>query len=189
MTSQLGLLAVQLGDHVVRDETFHWFSRVWEAQPELDNLVLYTGWGSNGLIVDLERAGLPGHVDLRKPLQMYFQPGGAAAFLAGYAAQTQAAAAVDLARELLLLNVRDTSEQLTDERTVHLCKFARGAAELLALDPIVDWTAHLVLMAQWFVDRQDSAGAWSPSSFILDAPARDVDRMWRPLSTSWKWRR
>ncbi|MET0714737.1 MAG: hypothetical protein ABWY57_07470, partial [Mycetocola sp.] len=179
MTSQLGLLAVQFGDHAVRDETYQWFRQVWDAQPELDDLVLYTAWSGAGLVTNAEKAGLPGRVDLSKPLQMYFQPGGAAAFIAEFAAQTRSLDAVRLARDLLMLNVRGTSEQLTDQRSVHVCKFAWGAAELLSLDTAVDWTPHLVHLARWFAERQNADGSWSPSAFTLSAPATEVDNMWK----------
>lgn len=179
LTSQVGLVSVLYGKSELREETYAWFSRVWKAQPLLEEGVLLTSWSDQGLITDRDAAGATGYVDMSAPLQMYFQPGGAAAFIAEYAAQTRDLAAVDFARELLMLNLSGTLEQVTDERSVHVCKFAWGAAELLGIDSRFDWTPSVVRMAAWFDQRQAADGSWSPSSFTLSAPPTDLDKMWK----------
>jgi hypothetical protein len=181
MTSQVGLVAIALGEASVRDQTFGWFQQMWRWQPDLPQLRLVTGRDARGL-----DAGSGGElplkmkvVDFTQPQEHFFQPGAAAAFLAEHAAQTGNAEAVEIARGLLSLNVEGTLAQLTDTSSVHACKFPWGAAELCALDQRFDWAPYLVLFADWFRDRQEESGAWSPSAFTLSGPATDVDRMWK----------
>jgi len=182
MTAQVGLVAVALGDRAARDQAFGWFRQMWQWQTNLDSLVLITGRDQHGLVSE-PPADMPhlnvNVVDFTKPRQLYFQPGAAAAFLAQYAAQTGEADAADIARALMLLNVEGTIDQITDESTVHVCKFPWGAAELCGLDTRFDWAPYLVLFANWFRDRQEPSGAWAPSAFTLTGPVTDADRMWK----------
>lgn len=181
MTAQVGLVATAVGDHGVRDQAFAWFKQMWEWQTRLDSLVLVTGRNAGGLNAE-PPADIPFNVnvvDFTKARELYFQPGAAAAFLAQYAAQTGSGEAVDIARGLMQLNVAGTIEQVTDETSVHVCKFPWGAAELSALDTEFDWMPYIVLLNDWFRQRQDPDGSWSPSAFTLAGPADDVDRMWK----------
>lgn len=181
MTAQVGLVAIAVGDNTVRDQTFDWFRQMWQWQTDLDSLKLVTGRNERGLNAQ-QPADLPFNinvVDFTQPRQMYFQPGAAAAFLAQHAAQTGSQEAIDIARGLMRLNIDGTLAQLTDETSVHVCKFPWGAAELCALDTQFDWAPYLVLLNDWFRDRQDSDGSWAPSAFTLAGPAEDVDRMWK----------
>lgn len=176
LTAQLGLLTTLMGRLDIAESVYGWFDRLWKAQPELDRLRLYTRWGDGALLLGEERLRL---VDFTETHQYYFQPGGAAAFLANYGARTGRREPIDLATSLMQLNIDGTPRQFDDLDSVHICKFGWGAAELLTADPAGDWERHCLRMADWFVERQRPDGAWDPSAFTLTAPPTDIDRMWK----------
>lgn len=175
-TAQLGLISTLMGHLDVAHQVFGWFERLWQAQPELDQLRLYTTWRDGTLLREETPLNL---VDFTKERQFYFQPGGAAAFLGDYAARTGRREPIEIATGLMRLNVEGTPRQFDDPDSVHICKFGWGAAEMLTADPSGDWERHATRMGDWFVDRQRPDGAWDPSLFTLTAEPTDLDRMWK----------
>ncbi|MET0928245.1 MAG: hypothetical protein ABWX74_01940, partial [Aeromicrobium sp.] len=118
-------------------------------------------------------------VDWTAPRQAYFHAGIAAAFAAGYAAQTGSAEALQLGRDYMSLTTRGTEAQFTDEKSVQICKFGWGAAAMLNADPEGGHLPWAIRMAEWFVDRQRPDGAWAPSNFMDDAEPQMLDLYWK----------
>ncbi|MET0370680.1 MAG: hypothetical protein ABW039_04795 [Sphingobium sp.] len=180
LTAQLGLLGVMFRDEPVAAGCYRWFERVWAAQPELDRLRLYTGWRNGALLTDLDTAKAgPRFVDHRAERHYYFQAGGAVAFLADYARWKDDPSLLPLSRAMLNLNLKGTDAQFTDARSVHICKFGWGVAQIAMVDREVDWLPQLLKVSAWFAERQEPSGAWPPSLFTLDRDPNDFDRMWK----------
>jgi hypothetical protein len=180
-TTQLGLLGVVTGHREMADDAYAWLCRLWEAQPDLGALKLYTRLDDQGLVTQFdEKSSRQAVVDFNLPQQMYFHPGAAAAFLADYAMRFGEPKAVPLARAMMQLNIEgDQGVQFDDLTSVQICKFGWGAAELLRADPEGGWLPHVLRMAGWFIERQDDVGAWAPSSFSIDRSPTDQDKMWK----------
>lgn len=168
-TGQLGVSSLVCGRREQADGVYRWLRRQWELQPTPGTL--YSSRRGDAPLTDVEGPARWLYVaDYAKPRQTYFNPGIAAAFLAGYAQQTGELAALDLARSYLSLNVQGTAAQFDDPGQVQICKFGWGAAMVHLTDPaagMLPWTA---LMGEWFVRHQASDGSWAPSSFLRPEP-------------------
>ncbi|PQP21947.1 hypothetical protein [Rhodococcus opacus] len=168
-TGQLGISSLVCGRREHSERIYRWLRRQWEAQPEPG--CLYSSWRGDGIVTDVSGMQRWLYVaDYSKERQTYFNPGIAAAFLAGYAQQTQDRAALDLARSYLSLNVEGTPAQFDDPGQVQICKFGWGAASVLAADPASGMLPWTVRMGEWFVRRQAADGSWAPSAFLVAQP-------------------
>ena len=180
-TCQLGIAAVVVGRRDIADPIAAWVRELWAQQPELPN-VLYAGRGDDGsLFIPAEDDYLRKfllRVDFREPLQAYYNPGIAAAFLHGYRALTGSDDR-DLARSFLALNAGGTDAQFTDPNSVQICKYAWGVACDVALDPASPLVDDAERMTEWFLDRQNADGSWSPSTFGSTEVPAPVDRLWK----------
>ena len=177
-TAQLGLTALVMGRTDVAADVRAWLGMTYDAQPELPSC-LYARWQGASVITDFAEDQAFTHVvDFRRSRQAYFLPGLAAAFLAGHARQLGDRASLELGRRYLQLNIEGTERQFDDPESVQICKFGWGAAAMLTADPGGGHLTHVVRMGQWFLDRQDADGAWSPSSFLVPEPG-DLDRLWK----------
>ena len=180
LTTQLGLLAVIAGDLDVAGRVYNGIRTMWQLQPELGRLRLYSNWSPGGLITEFPAAeAWSKFADFNAPRQAFYHPGAVAAFFADYAMRTGDREAIALARDMMQLNIGGCDEQFTDLSSVQICKFGWGAAQLLIADPHGGWLAHALRMAEWFIDRQEADGSWIPSTFQLTKPAGDMDKMWK----------
>jgi hypothetical protein len=153
---------------------------VWEQQPELGELRLYSTWNATGLITQFPANDVFMKIaDFKALRQAYYLPGAAAAFLADYAMRVNDPAPLALARDMMQLNINGCADQFTDRASVQICKFGWGAAQLLVADPDGGWLSHTLKMADWFCDRQEEDGSWLPSAFSLKAEPTDMDKMWK----------
>jgi hypothetical protein len=168
-TGQLGISALTCGRRDQADGVHRWLRRQYDAQPELPTR-LYSSWRGNALYTDIPEARRWFYVaNYDQPRQTYFNPGIAAAFLAGYA-QIGEKDALDLAKRYLQFNITGTPAQFDDEAAIQICKFGWGAAMVHATDPsagMLPWTAR---MGEWFVRRQRADGSWAPSTFLRPEP-------------------
>jgi hypothetical protein len=171
-TAQLGLLALIMGRESAAEAVHGWIVRQWSAQPDLPRR-LYVAW-DDGLVV--QRASGTAVVDFTAARQAWFYPGIAAAFLAGYAAQTGETSALVLAQELLQLNIRGPASQFEDPGSVQICKFGWGVAAVMQVERTQQLRPHAERMANWFLERQQPDGCWVPSSFATPLPD-DVDKL------------
>lgn len=180
-TCQLGIAAVVADRRDIADPIATWVRELWELQPELPH-VLYAGRQDDGTLLIPSEDDFLGRfllrVDFREPLQAYYSPGIAAAFLHGYRALTGSDDR-DLARSFLRLNAGGTEAQFTDPHSVQICKYAWGVACDLKLDPRSPFTADAERMTAWFLDRQNGDGSWSPSTFGSTEIPPPVDRLWK----------
>lgn len=119
-----------------------------------------------------------GYVDFAKEHHAYYVPGIAAAFLSGYAQQTGLTEPIELAEELLKLNIEGTERQFNDHTSVQICKFPWGVACVTQADTkkIDKYLPELLRMSHWFADWQNEDGSWSPSPFLNSNPSV-VDKM------------
>ncbi|KAA1378524.1 hypothetical protein [Aeromicrobium fastidiosum] len=181
-TCQLGIAAIVAGRRDIADPIATWLRELWTLQPELPH-VLYAGRSDDddSLFIPAEddffgRFLL--RVDFREPLQAYYSPGIAAAFLHDYRALTGSDDR-DLARAFLQLNADGSDVQFTDPNSVQICKYAWGVACDVKLDPASPFAADAERMTAWFLDRQNDDGSWSPSSFGSTEVPPPVDRLWK----------
>lgn len=182
-TCQLGVAAVVANRRDIADPIAGWVRKLWEQQKELPHVLLASSDDSGALVApspdDSPIRQFLLRIDFRQPMQAYYNPGIAAAFLHDYAALTGSATDHELARKFLQLNVGGTEEQFNDPRTVQICKFAWGVACDLKFDPRSPHESDAVRMLAWFLDRQNEDGSWSPSSFGSTEDPRPVDRLWK----------
>ncbi|MFB9315786.1 hypothetical protein [Nocardioides plantarum] len=180
-TCQLGIAAVVVGRRDIADPIATWVRELWARQPELPH-VLYAGRYDDGTLFVPTEDDFFGRfllrVDFREPLQAYYNPGIAAAFLHDYRALA-GSDDLDLARAFLRLNADGTDAQFTDPHSVQICKYAWGVACDLRLDPHSPFTADAERMTEWFLDRQNADGSWSPSTFGSAEVPPPVDRLWK----------
>jgi len=179
-TGQLGISALVTGQRDVADGVHRWLTHQYELQPELP-LRLYPARRDDELVTQVASAQerFLRVVDFGKARQLFFYPGIAAAFLAGYAQQTGDTAALKLGRDYLALTEGGTEEQFTDTKSVQICKFGWGAAAMLTADPEGGHRPWVQKMGEWFVRRQRPDGAWAPSSFFSDAEPTLNDLFWK----------
>lgn len=180
-TCQLGIAAVVAGRLDIAHPIAAWVRELWALQPELPE-VLYAGRCDDGsLLIPAEDDFLARfllRVDFRVPLQAYYNPGIAAAFLHDFRALTGSDDR-DLARSFLALNAGGTDSQFTDPNSVQICKYAWGVARDVALDPVSPFVDDAERMTEWFLDRQNADGSWSASTFGSTEVPAPVDRLWK----------
>jgi len=177
-TCQAGITALTTGRDDVAHGVYRFLRSAYDAQPELPRR-LYTMMVDGAVVTTFQLAGAFTHVvDFSLSRQAYYQPGIAAAFLAGYGSRFNAPDAIQLGRDLLELNVKGTSQQFDDPESVQISKFGWGEAAMLQADPDGGHLPHVMQMANWFIDRQNEDGSWSPSSFMVAAPS-DRDKLWK----------
>jgi hypothetical protein len=127
-TGQVGVSALVTGDRASADGVFRWLSDNYREQPELPTR-LYTGRRHGQVVTEFPAAqAFVRVVDFTSTRQTYFNPGIAAAFLAGYFELTGRDEARRLGRSYLALNTQGTESQFTDPTSVQICKFGWGAA-------------------------------------------------------------
>ncbi|SCK42702.1 hypothetical protein VAR608DRAFT_4096 [Variovorax sp. HW608] len=181
-TAQLGLAAIVANRRDIADPIYGWFVRLWAAQPELPK-VLYPVMDDNGELTKPSGDDFPSQfkykVDLSAPLQPYYNPAIAAAFLYDYGSLTRESAAIALARQYLQLNIDGTEAQYNDRRSVQICKFAWGVANGILVDRASDLTIHAIRMGEWFLERQNADGSWTPASFGRAVEPTETDKLWK----------
>jgi hypothetical protein len=169
-TGQLGISALVTGQRAMAEGVYRWLTHAYELQPELPAR-LYPARRGDQLVTDASaHERLLRVVEFGQPRQLYFYPGIAGAFLAGYAQQTGDDAALKLGRAYLALTEGGTDAQFTDWASVQICKFGWGAAAMHTADPDGGHLPWVVRMAEWFIRRQRPDGAWAPSSFMTPKP-------------------
>jgi hypothetical protein len=169
-TGQLGISALVCGRREHATGVYRWLKRQYAAQSQ-PTTRLYSSWRGDALYVDVPDARRWYYVaDYDQPRQTYFNPGIAAAFLAGYAQQASEPDALELAKRYLQFNISGTPAQFDDEEAVQVCKFGWGAAMVHAADPSAGMLAWTARMGEWFVRRQRPDGSWAPSTFLRPEP-------------------
>ncbi|MGN7201384.1 hypothetical protein [Arthrobacter sp. SAFR-044] len=177
-TAQLGVSALVTRDRNTADGVYSWLQETYALQQELPTR-LYTSRRHGTLVTAFEPNEAFGRVvDFTAERQAYFQPGIAAAFLAGYSQQTGLRSPMDLAHSYLALNLNGTEQQFNDASSVQICKFGWGAAVAQAVSPNPDTLASVVKMAAWFMRNQRPDGSWAPSSFVRPEPTL-LDLYWK----------
>jgi hypothetical protein len=177
-TSQFGFSALVMGDRESAAGVARWLHRTWELQPDVPARYHPVRRGDQLVTEFPSEQALRYVVDLQAPRQLYFHPGIAAAFLAGWSGQTGDAEALQLGRQFLDLNTNGTSAQFDDESSVQICKYGWGAAAMLTADASGGHLPEVARMATWFCDRQRPDGSWAPSSFMTPEPTL-MDRYWK----------
>ncbi|WP_353946411.1 hypothetical protein ABII15_35640 [Streptomyces sp. HUAS MG91] len=178
MTSQLGISALVSGDREVADGVARWLIATYDDQTELPDR-FYSSRRHGKLVTEFPPAQSFSRVlDFGRPQQPYFQPGIAAAFLAGYHQQTGDETAWNRARRYLDITTGGGDLQFDDATSVQVCKFGWGAAAAYTVDADPALRPWVVRMGEWFVRRQESDGSWAPASFMSPDPG--------PLDFYWK---
>jgi hypothetical protein len=177
-TAQLGISALVTGRTAAADGVCSWLKQLYAKQPELPTK-LYTGLRNGELVTTFgAKEAFVRVVDFSAPKQAYFNPGIAAAFLAGYSQKTGDVDALTLGERYLALNESGTTDQFDDRSSVQICKFGWGVAAMHTASPTLNRLHWLNKMADWFVSRQESDGSWAPSSFMTPRPGM-LDYFWK----------
>jgi hypothetical protein len=169
ITAQVGVSALVTGQEDIIEQVVRWISDLYADQPDLPHKLYTMREGAS--LVTAPPAALTwlGLVDFNLPRQTFYNPGIAAAFLAGAALRGRDTVA--LGRRFLALNIGGTQAQYNDPEAVQICKFGWGASTMLLADPPGGHLPHVVRMAHWFMERQGADGAWAPSIFFSPKPA------------------
>jgi hypothetical protein len=177
-TAQIGMAALATGRRDVADLAYSWVVQLIAEQPSLpDRLFVSTAGGR--LVTDFPAGEAFGHVvEFQSPRQAFFNPGIGAAFMARYSMATGEEHALELGRMLLTLSENGTDQQYDFADTVHVGKFAWGAATMFEADPAESHLRDIVMLADWFVECQLADGRWNPSAFLFPTP-NDADALWK----------
>jgi hypothetical protein len=177
-TAQIGMAGLTTGRRDMADLAFKWVSRLVADQPSLPER-LFHSTNPDGLVTVFPPETAFGHViEFQAKRQAYFNPGIGAAFLSRYYMATGESSAIDLGRTLLSLSENGTRDQYDYADTVHIGKFAWGAAAMFDTDPLESHLRDVLMMADWFVDCQSSDGRWNPSAFLFPNPT-EADALWK----------
>ncbi|MHA7273739.1 hypothetical protein ACX80Z_09940 [Arthrobacter sp. TMT4-20] len=177
-TSQFGISALVTGDKQAAEGVAGWLRTTFELQPDLPRRFYPTRIGDK-LVTEFPADRELTHVlDFTAPRQLYYHPGIAAAFLAGWSQQNGDSAVLELGRRYLALSTNGTAAQFNDISSVQICKYGWGAAAMLAADPDGEHLSPVLKMANWFCDRQRPDGSWAPSAFMTPAPGPH-DLFWK----------
>ena len=177
-TAQLGMAALMCGRRAAADGAFRWFAALLEQNETPDTLFISTD-REGRVVTEFAPEASFGHVvRLQQARQAFFNPGVAAAFLARYSTATGEASARDLARRLLALTEGGTDLQYDSSDTVHVGKYAWGAATMLEVDAEPRYLDALIMMADWLSNCQEADGRWNPSAFLFPEPT-EADALWK----------
>jgi hypothetical protein len=169
-TAQLGRTALMTGHGDLADDVYAWFVRLWDAQPELPD-ILYGAWGPDGLVLrPAEADRFRCVVDFRSPRQAFYIPGISAAFLSRYYLARGKSTAGDLALSMLMLNQNGTSEQFNYWESMQICKFGWASALAYVMDSDERHLKNILRMADWYRKSQAEDGSWVPSPFLTPTP-------------------
>jgi hypothetical protein len=177
LTAQVGIAALVTGQDALIDSVHRWVRSLYADQPSLPDRLYSMREGPTLLTAPPAAIAWLGAIDFRLPRQSFYNPGIAAAFLAGVAMRRGDTGARDLGAQFLELNIRGTPSQFDDREAVQICKFGWGASTMLLADPGGPWLKHVMRMADWFIACQDEDGGWSPSRFLIAQPGEVVRMM------------
>lgn len=170
-TAQFGMSAVMTGrlDEARRAGT--WFTSLWDAQPELPDRMI-TIWVDDGPMrepapnIDLRHVVQEAH----QPLQLFYNGGIAASFLAQLFMATGEDRWLDYARRYQRFSMECGDEQFD---TKQVCKSAWGSGLLFLATGDSSYVPWIARMGSWFVDGQEPDGGWSNTkSLEADPPLR-----------------
>lgn len=170
-TAQFGMSAVITGRLDAACRAGEWFTRLWDAQPELPDR-LYTIWTGDGLLTDVEAGFDRKHVvqEAQQPLQVFYNGGIAASFLTQLHMATGEARWLDYARLYQQFSMDCCPEQF---ETKQVCKSAWGSGLLYLATGDETYVPWIARMGEWFADVQDPDGGWSNTKAIeADPPLR-----------------
>jgi hypothetical protein len=160
LTAQYGMTAVLIGRVDLALKVGEWFSRLWQAQPELPER-LYSVWTRAGGLAEAPQEGdFPLHYvqESQEVRQMHYNGGIAAAFLSHLYLATGEQRWIELARSYQRFSMESTPRQFEVKQ---VCKSAWGSG-MIALatgdDAYIPW---LTTMGDWFVAEQEAPGNWT----------------------------
>lgn len=170
-TAQVGLAALALGDAAVADGCHDWLARLLELQPDYPHR-LYPCMVGEQLLREsgADHTAWDVVTDFHQPRQQYYNPGIAAAFLAGHGVARQRPQSLVLADDYLQMNVRGGALQFDHRANAQICKFGWGAAALVDATGSGEHLRHVLRMADWFEASQHPDGSWAPSPFLVPRP-------------------
>jgi hypothetical protein len=170
-TAQFGMSAVLTGRLDVARQTGEWFTRLWDAQPELPDR-LYTVW-MDGVLLTERRDDIDSrHVvqEAQKPRQVFYNGGIAASFLTQLYMATGEQQWLDYARQYQQFSMDSCPEQF---ETKQVCKSAWGSGLLYLATGDKGYVPWIARMGEWFADGQEADGGWSNTKAIeADPPLR-----------------
>lgn len=169
-TAQMGLSALATGQNDMADAAFTWFVRMYSAQPEIPRR-LFNAWSDGALLTDVRPSEeFTCITDMRKPRQLFYNPGITAAFAARYYQARRDPLALDLCRLALSLSEHGTAEQYNYRESMQICKLGWGAANSYDIERSTRNLKHLMRMSQWYFESQARDGSWYPSGFMVPEP-------------------
>ncbi|HEY8447989.1 MAG TPA: hypothetical protein VIL01_12865 [Thermomicrobiales bacterium] len=166
LTCQFGMSAIITGQLERAIAVGAWLERLWQAQPDLPH-VLYTVWTqADGLVTRPPAGEDPRHYvnDAREELQLHYNGGIAAAFLAQLGMATGDSKWLELGRAYQRFSMESTERQFA---TKQVCKSAWGAGLLFHATRDPEYLPWLRKMGAWFVAEQEADGGWS-NTRVLD---------------------
>jgi len=176
-TAQTGLAAVITGQDDIADLAYQWTTTLNDLQPLNAGSRLFTFRKGAVLLVEPDQTmAWLAITDFSRARQSFYTPGMAAAFLGAYAQRRNISHPLTLADRLLQFNLEGTPEQFSDKGSVQICKFGWGSAVMLAAHSRQRWLPQVVRMSHWFIDHQETDGAWAPSQFLAPTPT-DIDKL------------
>jgi len=176
VSAQFGMAALTTGDVEAADRVATWFTRLYEAQPDLPR-ALYCSATDDGLITTFDDATAWNTVVFfDRPYQAFYMPGIAAAFLGRHYQLTGQRGSLQLADAFVELSAGGAELQWDHRQNAQMCKFPWGTSVLLDAAPDPRYAAYTLRMVDWFEASQEDDGRWHPSSFLNPDPD-DVDDM------------
>jgi hypothetical protein len=167
-TAQFGMSAVMTGRLDVARKTGEWFTRLWDAQPELPER-LYTIWAGDGLMTtipqDIQRRQVV--QEAQQPLQLFYNGGISASFLTQLFMATGEDRWLDYARRYQQFSMDSCPEQF---ETKQVCKSAWGSGLLYLATGDERYVPWIARMGAWFADGQETDGGWSNTKAIEAEP-------------------
>ena len=170
-TAQFGMSAVMSGRLDLARSTGAWFVRLWDAQPELPDR-LYTIWTGDSLLTDVPEDIDRRHIvqEAQRPLQLFYNGGIAASFLAQLYMATGESIWIDSARCFQQFSIDACPEQF---ETKQVCKSAWGSGLLYLATGDTSYLPWIARMGEWFVAGQEPDGGWSNTKALeADPPLR-----------------
>ncbi len=167
-TAQFGMSAVMTGRLDTARATGEWFTRLWDAQPELPER-LYTIWTSDSPLTELREGIDRRHIvqEAHQPLQLFYNGGISASFLTQLYMATGEGRWLDYARRYQQFSIDSCPEQFD---TKQVCKSAWGSGLLYLATGDAAYVPWIARMGAWFADEQESDGGWSNTIAIESDP-------------------